>query len=47
MVPKKNGKWRICIDCRELNKKMQKDHFPLLFIDQVLEHWLEKSSSPS
>ena len=37
MVPKKNGKWRICMDYRELNKAMQKDHFPLPFIDQVLD----------
>jgi len=35
VVPKKNGKWRICVGYRELNKATQKDHFPLLFIDQV------------
>jgi len=33
MVPKKNGKWRICVDYKELNKATQKDHFPLPFID--------------
>jgi hypothetical protein len=37
IVPKKNGKWRICVDYRELNKVTQKDHFPLPFIDQVLD----------
>ena len=33
IVPKKNGKWRVCVDYRELNKATQKYHFPLPFID--------------
>jgi len=36
IVPKKNGKWRVCIDYKELNKATLKDHFLLPFIDQVL-----------
>jgi hypothetical protein len=37
IVPNKNGKWRVCVDYRALNKETQKDHFPLPFIDQVLD----------
>ena len=37
IVPKKNGKLRVCVDSRELNKATQKDHFLLPFIDQVLD----------
>jgi len=37
LVPNKNGKWRICVDYRELNKVTKKYHFPLPFIDQVLD----------
>jgi len=37
IIPKKHGKQRVCVDYRELNKATQKDHFPLPFIDQVLD----------
>ncbi|GJT65531.1 hypothetical protein Tco_1017011 [Tanacetum coccineum] len=29
--------WRVCIDYRKLNEAIQKDHFPLPFMDQTLE----------
>lgn len=29
--------WLVCIDYRKLNSVMRKDHFPLPFIDQMLE----------
>ena len=29
--------WRVCIDYKNLNLMTKKDHFSLLFIDQILE----------
>ncbi|RDX66671.1 Retrovirus-related Pol polyprotein from transposon 17.6, partial [Mucuna pruriens] len=35
--------WRVCIDYRKLNQETCKGHFPLPFIDQVLEKLVGKS----
>ena len=35
--------WRVFIDYRRLNQETRKDHFPLPFIDQMLERLVGKS----
>ena len=37
------GGYRMCIDYRKLNKATRQDHYPLPFIDQMLER-LSKNS---
>ena len=37
-------KIRVCIDSRKLNSATCKDHFPLPFIDQMVENWLDTST---
>jgi hypothetical protein len=36
VVPKKNGKFKICIDFKKLNGAIKKDPYPLHFIDEML-----------
>jgi hypothetical protein len=36
VVPKKNGKLKICVDYIKLNKATKKDLYPLQFFDEVL-----------
>eukprot|EP00253_Pinus_taeda_P029343 PITA_29343 len=47
LVPKKKGKWRTRVDYWELKKATKKDHFPLPFIDQVLDGLAGNFFSPS
>ncbi|XP_076904355.1 uncharacterized protein LOC143559762 [Bidens hawaiensis] len=37
--------WRICVDYRKLNAATSKDHFPLPFIDQIIENLSVSTSS--
>jgi hypothetical protein len=37
IVPKKNGKLQIYVDCHKLNVQTKKDPFPLPFLDLVLD----------
>jgi hypothetical protein len=37
IVPKMNGKLRVCVDYKKLNVVTKVDHFPLPFIELILE----------
>ena len=37
VVPKKGGKWRVCVDYTDLNKACPKDSFPIPQIDQLVD----------
>ena len=38
LVPKKNGKVRMCVDYRDLNRESPKDNFPLPHIDVLVDN---------
>ncbi|KAK5794203.1 hypothetical protein PVK06_035415 [Gossypium arboreum] len=38
LIPKKDGKVRMCVDYRDLNKASPKDNFPLPHIDTLLDN---------
>ena len=37
VVPKKGGKWHICIEYTDLNEACPKDSFPLPCIDKIVD----------
>ena len=37
VVPKKGGKWRVCVDYTDLNEACPKDSFPLPHIVQIVD----------
>ena len=37
VVPKKGGKWRVCMDNTYLNEACPKDNFPQPWIDQIVD----------
>ncbi|XP_075473308.1 uncharacterized protein LOC142504311 [Primulina tabacum] len=38
LVPKGAGKWRLCVDFRDLNMACPKDHYPLPRINQLVDY---------
>ena len=41
VVPKKGGKWRVCVDYTDLNEACPKDRFPFPSIDQIVDSTAE------
>ena len=38
IVPKKENKWRVCVDFRPLNAATKRHHYPLPFQDEILDN---------
>ena len=47
IVPKKNGKWRVCVDYRELNKATQKTNFRFPLLIKCSTRYQGRSYFPS
>ncbi len=51
VVPKKNGKLRICLDPKDLNRAIQREHYPLPTIEDVAtrlhgsQNWMPRTGS--
>nr|KYP40867.1 Transposon Ty3-I Gag-Pol polyprotein [Cajanus cajan] len=43
MVVRKTTRWKMCIDFIKLNEATWKDHFPLPFVNQMLEELVRQS----
>ena len=44
VVPKKNGKLRVCVNLKKVNATTIRDHYPLPITDHVLERVAEKQA---